>query len=425
MTATGLEIIDLTGISLREVRSRVANLPARTAILYPGMYSDGEGTYLTPIEGLRRFADVANRPIIVTAETQLGPGTGGYIAVPSAIGHGAAAQALSILQGERAAAIPVSEGNFVRPIFDWRQLQRWGISESALPPGSEIKFRELTIWERDFWQMVAISAVVMLQTLFIVALFYEDRRRRRSEANAHVLMAELTRMSRVVTAGQLTASIAHEIRQPLSAIATYGSSGINWLKHKSPNLDEVRNSLDNVIKQVHRADDVIKSVTALFKKESTTRRNVDLNELVQQVLTSTARAMDLNGIVLEAHFISGPPPSVMADPVQLQQVILNLIMNAIEAMSASEHGARMLDIETIIDQSDSVAITLADSGPGFDAKVREQLFKPFFTTKPSGMGLGLSICQSIIEAHGGHLTVASREPRGAIFRVELPRHRHE
>ena len=121
------------------------------------MYSDGEGTYLTPVEGLRRFADAANRPIIVTAETQLGPGTGGYIAVPSTIGQGAAVQVLRILQGERAAAIPVSEGNFVKPIFDWRQLQRWGISESTLPPGSEIRFRELTIWQQYFWQTVAIS----------------------------------------------------------------------------------------------------------------------------------------------------------------------------------------------------------------------------------------------------------------------------
>ena len=226
VTATGLQIIDLTGMPMREVRTRVANLPVRTAILYPGMYSDGEGTYLTPVEGLRRFADVANRPIIVTAETQLGPGTGGYIAVPSAIGQGAAVQVLSILQGERAAAIPVSEGNFVKPIFDWRQLQRWGISESTLPPGSEIRFRELTIWQQYFWQMVAIIAALVMQTLLIVALIWEDRRRRRSEANAQVLMGELTHMNRVVTAGQLTASIAHEIRQPLSSIASFGSAGL-------------------------------------------------------------------------------------------------------------------------------------------------------------------------------------------------------
>ena len=139
-----------------------------------------------------------------------------------------------------------------------------------------------------FWQTLVISAVVVVQTLLLAALFYEDRRRRRLEANAQVLMAELTHMSRVVTAGQLTASIAHEIRQPLAAIATFGNASINWLKHKTPDLDEVRSNLDNMVEQVHRADDVIKSVTALFKKESTTRRDVNLNELVQQVLTYIA-----------------------------------------------------------------------------------------------------------------------------------------
>jgi len=425
VTATGLKILDLTGRPMRDVRTGVANLPVRTAILYPGMYTDGEGTYLTPVEGLKRFAEVANRPIIVTAETQLGPGTGGYIAVPSAISQGAAVQVLRILQGERAAAIPVSEGSFVKAIFDWRQLQRWGVNESWLPPGSEVRFRELTIWQQYFWQMVAISAVVVLQALFIAALFYEGRRRRRSEANAHVLMAELTHMNRVVTAGQLTASIAHEIRQPLAAIAAFSNAGMNWLKHKTPDIDEVRSVLENIVKAVHRADEVIKSVTALFKKESTARKEVDLNKLVQQVLTSTARSIDTNKIALETNFVDSPPPIVMADSVQLQQVIMNLINNAIEAMSSSEHWARMLRIETNIDQTDSVVITVADSGPGFDAKAGEQLFKPFFTTKSSGMGLGLPICKSIIEAHGGQLTAASREPRGAVFRLDLPRHRHE
>ena len=421
--ATGLKIIDLTGKPIREIRALVANLPARTAILYPGMYSDGEGTFLTPLEGLRRFADAANRPIIVTADTQLGPGIGGYIAVPSAIGQGAAEQTLRILQGEPAAVVPVSEGNFIRPIFDWPQLQRWGVSERALPPGSEIRSRKLTIWEQYFWQMVAISLVVILQSLLIAALVYEDRRRRRSEANAHMLMAELTHVNRVVTAGQLTASIAHEIRQPLATIATLSSAGINWLKHKTPNLDEVRGNLDKIVKQVDRADDVIKGVTALFKKKSPApRKEFDFNELVQQVLTSAAPALASNKVVLKANYIDSPPPVVSADSVQLQQVILNLTMNAIEAMTASKDGASILHIETSIDQSDSIVMTVADSGPGFDAKLGEQIFEPFFTTKSNGMGLGLSICKSIIEAHGGRLTVASREPRGTVFRVELPRH---
>jgi signal transduction histidine kinase len=268
--------------------------------------------------------------------------------------------------------------------------------------------------------MVAISVALAFQTALIVALFYEDRRRRTSEANAQLLMGELAHVNRVVTAGQLTASIAHEIRQPLSAISAFGAATLNWLKHSTPNLENIRSNAEHIITEVHRADEVINSVRALFKHESRTRTKIDVNELVQQVLTSTARAIDTNRIVLETTF-NNPPLYVMGDPVQLQQVILNLIVNAIEAMAAFDHWARILRIETSFDQAD-IVITVADSGPGIDAKVAKQLFKPFFTTKTSGMGLGLSICKSIVEAHEGKLSAVPHEPRGTVFRLVLPRY---
>ena len=248
---------------------------------------------------------------------------------------------------------------------------------------------------------------------------------KRAEEELHNARAELAYVTRVTTLGQLTASIGHEIRQPLASIASFSSAGLNWLKHQPPNVDEVRSGLENIINQVHRVDEVIKSVNSLFKNESTARTEVNLNTLVQQVLTSTARAVVSNRIVLETNFADNPSPYVMANPGQLQQVFLNLITNAIEAMSASEHGARTLRIETSTDQADSVLITVADSGPGFDSKVAEQIFKPFFTTKSSGMGLGLPICKSVIETHNGELTVASRGPCGSVFRIVLPRDGHE
>jgi signal transduction histidine kinase len=248
---------------------------------------------------------------------------------------------------------------------------------------------------------------------------------KRAEEELHKARAELAHVTRVTTLGQLTASIGHEIRQPLSSIASFSTAGLNWLKRQPPNVDEVRSGLENIINQVHRIDEVIKSVNALFKNESTARTEVNLNTLVQQVLTSTARAVASNEIVLETNFADNPSPYVMANPGQLQQVFLNLITNAIEAMSAAEHGARTLRIETSIDQADSVLITVADSGPGIDSKVAEQIFKPFFTTKSGGMGLGLPICLSVIEVHNGKLTVASREPCGSVFRIVLPRDRHE
>jgi signal transduction histidine kinase len=173
-------------------------------------------------------------------------------------------------------------------------------------------------------------------------------------------VSELARMNRVVTAGQLTASIAHEIRQPLSSISTFGNAGLNWLKREPPNLDGARSGPENIVQAVRRADDVIKSVTALFKNEPTTRTEVYVNALIQQILISTAQIRDAHVILLESNFVENPPPYVMADPGQLQQVVLNLISNAIEAMSASQRGARILRVDTNVEQANSVITTWSD-----------------------------------------------------------------
>ena len=412
--------------SFNEILKHASELPPHSAIYWHGMLVDAAGVVHEGDSTLKRLHANANAPMFSFIDVFFnGEIVGGPMHAMLDRGRETAAVAIRILNGEKPGDIKVPPTRFATPIFDWRQLRRWGISESRLPPGSEIHFREPTIWQQYFWQMMAILAALVMQTWLIVALIWEDRRRRRSEANAQALTGELAHMNRVATAGQLTASIAHEIRQPLSSIASFGSAGLRWLKHDPPNLDKARSGLENVVAQVHRADDVIKSVTALFKNEFTTRTEVYVNALVEQVLVSTAQARNSNGILLETNLVESPPPYVMADPVQLQQVILNLITNAIDAMSASKQGARILLIETNIDQDDTVVITVADTGPGFDSKVAAQLFKPFFTTKSSGMGLGLPICKSIIEAHQGTLTVASREPHGAVFRIELPRHGRE
>ena len=413
-------------LSFEDILKHAAALPAQSAIFWELMIVDAAGVVHEEGKALARLHAVATAPIFSYTDAFFGREIVGGPHLPVLeYGKQVAGVAVRILGGEKAGDIKIPPIGFAAPKFDWRQMQRWGISEKRLPPGSEIHFREPTIWQQYFWRMAGISAALVLQTCLIVALIWEDRRRRRSEANAQALTGELAHINRVVTAGQLTASIAHEIRQPLSSIANFGSAGLRWLKHEPPNLDRVRSGLENIVTLVHRADEVIKSVTALFKNESTTRIGVHVNALVEQVLISTARARDSNGVLLQTNLVKTPPPYVMADPGQLQQVVLNLITNAIDAMSASKQGARILLVEVNIDRDDLVVVTVADTGPGFNSKVAAQLFKPFFTTKSSGMGLGLPICKSIIEAHQGKLTVASREPHGAVFRVELPRHRHE
>ena len=321
--------------SVADILKHAAALPPHSAIYWHQMNIDAAGVVNEGGKALPALYAVANAPIFAFNDAFFGGEVvGGPMNSVVESSRLTAAVAVRILGGEKAGDINIPPSGFATPKFDWRQMQRWGISESRLPPGSEIHFREPTIWQQYFWRMVAILTALAVQTCLIVALIWEDRRRRRSEANALALTGELAHMNRVVTAGQLTASIAHEIRQPLSSIASFGSAGLSWLKREPPNLDKARSGLENIVTAVHRVDDVIKSVTALFKNESTTRTEVYVNALVQQVLISTARARNSNGIVLETNFVENPPPYVMADPVQLQQVILNLITNAIDAMSA-------------------------------------------------------------------------------------------
>jgi ABC-type uncharacterized transport system substrate-binding protein len=214
------EIIDLLGLPVREVRQRVAALPADTVILYFGINADQEARYTSAVEVLPLIAEAANRPIIVDAETEIGLGAiGGFLRTPDQMGRDAGRLAMRILNGEDPSDIPITVGNPLKPIFDWRQLQRWGVGESRLPPGNEIRFRDPTAWERYRWQIVTIAGALLVQMSLIVGLFYERRRRRFAEVESRRRLSELAHMNRTATAGALSASIAHEIKQPLAAIA--------------------------------------------------------------------------------------------------------------------------------------------------------------------------------------------------------------
>src|SRR5262249_21965807 len=187
-----VEVIDLIGQPLQELCKRVVALPDRTAILYTGLYSDGEGAYFPPADGVGFLAEVADRPIVVAAETFLGHGgVGGFVIIPSSLGKEAARLALRILDGETPSNIPITKVNVVRPVFDWRQLQRWGVSEARLPPGSEIRFRDRTAWQRYAVLIAAAFAIVLVQAVLITWLLYERHRRQRSEAAAHELGGRL------------------------------------------------------------------------------------------------------------------------------------------------------------------------------------------------------------------------------------------
>jgi signal transduction histidine kinase len=414
----GLKVVDLTDTPMQELRKRVATLPDHSAILYTSIYSDGEGTFYPPADAITFFAETANRPIIVSAETFVGRGgIGGFVMTASAIGKEAAKSSLRILDGESLTNMPPTAGNVLQPVFDWRQLQRWRVAESRLPQDSKILFRDPTLSEQYLLQFLIVIGALLFQGALITWLIYERRNRNRAEVLARNSMSELTHLNRVATAGELSASIAHEVNQPLSSITTSASAGLRWLMAEPPNIEKAKAALTHIREAGHRAADVMTNIRAMFAKERNERSPVDINSLILSVLAILRHDVQKYGVEVEAN-LDNQLPAVEANPVQLQQVILNLTMNAIEAMHTTQ--PRVLIVRSQIGKPGMVQVSISDNGTGIDPVNLEQVFSALFTTKVRGMGMGLSICQSIIASHEGQIWATAGSVRGATFHFEVP-----
>jgi PAS domain S-box-containing protein len=248
--------------------------------------------------------------------------------------------------------------------------------------------------------------------------------RRLAEEALRAMQAELAHVNRVTTMGQLTASIAHEVNQPIAAMVTNAQAALRWLRAQPPDLGEVRDSLGRIVEDGKRAGDVIGGIRALINKLPPRKDRFDLNEAVLEMVALTRSEVLNHGILLQTGLAPGLP-AVDGDRTQLQQVILNLILNAIEAMGGIDEGARELRINTERAVAGGVLVTVRDSGPGLDPEEVEEVFTAFYTTKPKGMGMGLAICRSMVEAHGGKMWASANKPRGAVFQFTLPLQRDE
>jgi signal transduction histidine kinase len=230
---------------------------------------------------------------------------------------------------------------------------------------------------------------------------------------------ELAHVNRVTTMGQLAASITHEINQPIAATITNAKAGLRWLDHQPPELEEVRKALSLIVRNGNRASEITGRIRALIKKAPPQKANLEINEAILEVIALTRSEALKNGVSVQTQLAEGLP-LIQGDRVQLQQVILNLIINAIEAMSGVSEGARELLIGSRKDGSGGLLISVQDSGPGLHPEVFDRLFDAFYTTKPGGMGMGLSICRSIVDAHGGQIWASPTSGRGATLQFTLP-----
>jgi signal transduction histidine kinase len=219
--------------------------------------------------------------------------------------------------------------------------------------------------------------------------------------------------------GQLTASIAHELRQPLGAVLNDGKASLNWLTRHPPEVKEAKLCLEEVIKDVNRASDVIDRIHRLVKKDTLRLEKLDINDAILEVISLIRSEVIKNGVTVGTE-LAETLPRIQGDRVQLQQVILNLLINAIQAMGDLAEGQRELHVSTALIQPEGVRVAVRDTGPGLRPEDLDRLFVPFHTTKPNGMGMGLSICRSIIEDHGGRLWASHHEPRGALFQFTIP-----
>jgi signal transduction histidine kinase len=410
----------LSGLPLQELLVRVAAEPPDSIIIYLSEFRDRDGRPYTPREVLRAISQISVAPIYGTAETYVGSGmAAGIMESYEDKGRLVAEQVRAAL-----AELPVdpSRSSLKTPnrcMADARALRRWSLDERRLPDGCEIRFAEQSLWRRYAWQIAAALAVIAAQTMLIVTLLTQRHRRRVAEAEVRKRLSEVAHMNRRVSMGELSASIAHELNQPLGAIRNNAGTAEILIKAQPPRLEEVAEILGDIKRDDQRASDIIARIRSLLRKSDFEVREMDLNEAIEQIMKVLAGEASARGVFIRAELAPGLP-KVSGDSVQLQQVILNLALNGMEAMHDLRADRRLLTIRSRRANDREAEISVADSGAGIAEESIRDIFEPFVTTKPGGMGMGLAISRTIIEAHRGAIRAENSPEGGAVFHFTLP-----
>jgi C4-dicarboxylate-specific signal transduction histidine kinase len=313
----------------------------------------------------------------------------------------------------RAKAAPVSA------VVDWREIRRFGLDATLLPPDAVTLFREVGTWERYRVQILITLAVILAQSATIAALMVQGQRRRRAEAAAATGRLELAHMSRVAQIGELSGALAHELNQPLAAILANAEAGERLMAQDPPDLAEVRAILGDIVEDDRRAAAVVGDLRQLIAKRAPDLVEIDLGDVVAATLRLVGNEMRMRGVSVETRLDRGRLP-VRGNKAQLQQVLINLMVNAADAMAALQAEERRMTIETSRRADGARELAVCDVGPGVAPEIRDGMFRAFRTTKPNGLGLGLSICRTIAETHGGTLDFDPAFDRGARVVLTLP-----
>ena len=537
-----VQLTYLTDLPVSGLLAAVKAVPPRSLVLYIRYSREDPGQVLFPQDVARLVAEASPAPVYGISEAYLGTGVvGGAMYSARALGLRLGTLGQQILRGKRP-DLPIERARTV-PMFDWRQVKRWSISPSALPPQSDIRFREPSAWDKYRWYIVGAITLAVLQTMMIAALVVERSRRRRgqeryamataaggvgvwdwnletnevnvdpalksslgyadgeianhsdqlsqlihpddaaavlariresaedpyptsevefrmvhrdggirwflsrgsyvrrnggpayltgtyiditdrkaSERKLGEMQAELTRVSRLTALGEFAAALSHEIRQPLASIVTNAKASLRLLGSPSPDLTEIREALLDVADAGNWANEVIQRNRQLFKQRTVQKEPVDIHDVIHEVAVLAGTQLQNRRIVLTTDSAS-PLPAVIGDRIELQQVLLNLIVNGIDATESVAPGPRRIVVSTMLVAEGLVKVSVSDNGVGLDGVDTQQMFSLSYTTKADGSGIGLSLSRSIVEAHGGTLWAEPNQDAGATFSFTVPVYR--
>jgi signal transduction histidine kinase/ABC-type uncharacterized transport system substrate-binding protein len=407
-----------SGLPALELRRRLAALDQRSAVFFTTMQRDADGRATFPVHELGRLAATSRAPIYGLFSTYIEHGlVAGSIVDLADNGRRAAALAAALLEGRPPAGPLPPVPN--RCIADYRQLQAHGLSAADLPAGCELRNPPRNLWTEYRGFVLAAAGVVTLQALSIAGLLLQRRRRRTAEADALQRRTELGRAMRFAAIGELTASIAHEINQPLGAILSNADAGELLIRKGQATPEALREILADIRRDDLRAHEVIRRLRALLERHEVVHGAMHLHPALDEVMALLAPEARRRGVAIERRF-DATDDRMYGDPIQLQQVLLNLALNAMDAMAETDPARRQLRIGTA-DDGDGLQLLVADRGTGIDPADQGKVFESFFTTKPHGLGLGLPIVRAIVEAHEGRVELQPQPGGGSRFTVTLPR----
>jgi signal transduction histidine kinase len=409
-----------TNRPVAELPAAVKALSNDTVILLATVQNDVTGQHFFMSQLAEMLAPSADVPVYVLGGASIGSGTlGGVVVDPEDLGARTGRLALRVLGGADPEKVPIEVATKGTTMLDWRAMRRWHIKQNRVPSDAVIRYRPETLWDEHRNLILILLVVFLAQTVTIGGLLAQRSRRRRAEAEILNQRAELAHVARVSTMGQLASALAHELNQPLGAILRNAEAAEVFLQKENPDLKEIRAILADIRKDDQRAGNVIDRMRSLLKRRSLELKSLDLGELLTETVSLAQPDARTRQIQLAVQ-IPTRLPAVRGDRVHLQQVLLNLILNGMDAMADGVKNGRLMTIFAGTDRNGNIEVSVSDVGAGIPPDKVGHLFEPFFTTKANGMGMGLAISQTIIEAHGGKIWGGNNTTRGAVFKFTLP-----